>query len=51
MACRLDGAKPLSKTMLEYCLLDPWEQAIVKYYLNLHIFIQKMLAGKRNAFF
>ena len=25
MACRLDGAKPISEPMLEYCLLDPWE--------------------------
>ena len=24
MACRLDGAKPLSEPMLEYCWLDPW---------------------------
>ena len=26
MACRLDGAKPLSEPMLEYCWLGPWEQ-------------------------
>ena len=31
MACRLDGAKPLSEPMLEYCLLDPQEQTSVKF--------------------
>ena len=30
IACRLGGAKPLSKSMLEYCWLDPWEQNSVK---------------------
>ena len=30
MACRLDGAKPLSEPLLEYCSLDPWEQTSVK---------------------
>ena len=30
MACRLVGAKPLSKPMLEYCWFDPWEQTSVK---------------------
>ena len=31
MACRLFGAKPLSEPLLEYCLLDPWEQTSVKF--------------------
>ena len=30
MACHLDGAKPLSEPMLEYCQLDSWEQTSVK---------------------
>ena len=31
MACRLFGAKPLSKPMLGYCQLDPREQTSVKF--------------------
>ena len=31
MACRLFGAKPLSKPMLGYCQLDPIEQTSVKF--------------------
>ena len=31
MARRLDGAKPLSEPMLEYCYLDPWEQTSIKF--------------------
>ena len=34
MACRLFGAKPLSKPMLRYCQLDPWEQTSVKFWSN-----------------
>ena len=30
MACRLAGAKPLSEQMMEYRLLDIWEQTPVK---------------------
>ena len=30
MACRLFGAKPLSKPMVGYCQLDPQEQTSVK---------------------
>ena len=30
-ACRLDGAKPLSEPMLEFCELDPWVQTAVKF--------------------
>ena len=31
MACRLFGAKPLSKPMLSCCQLHPWEQTSVKF--------------------
>ena len=31
MACRLFGAKPLSKPMPEDCQLDSWEQTSVKF--------------------
>ena len=31
MACCLFSTKPLSKTMLGYCQLDPWEQISVKF--------------------
>ena len=31
MACRLFGAKPLSKPMLSYCQLDLWEHTSVKF--------------------
>ena len=31
MACRLFGAKPLSKPMLGYYQLDPWEQISMKF--------------------
>ena len=30
MACRLDGTKLLSEPMMEFSLLDPWEQTLVK---------------------
>ena len=30
MPCYLDGARPLSEPMLEYCYLDPWDQTSVK---------------------
>ena len=31
MACLLYGTKPLSKLMLGYCQIDPWEQTSVKF--------------------
>ena len=31
MACRLDGAKPLSEPMLEYPQLDPKEQTEMEF--------------------
>ena len=33
----MDGVKPLSKPMLEYCLLNPWEQVSVKCWLEFKI--------------
>ena len=31
MACRLFDTKPLSKPILRYCQLDPWEQTSMKF--------------------
>ena len=41
MACRLDGAKPLSEPMLTYCELDPKEHISMKFYLELNILIEE----------
>ena len=43
MTCRLDGAKPLSEPMLEYCPLDPKEQIKFQWNFNRNsnIFIQE----------
>ena len=41
MACRLDDTKPLSKPMLECCLLDPQEQLKWKLKRNSYVFIQE----------
>ena len=38
MACRLFGAKPLSKPMLGYCQLDPLEQTSVKILIKIQSF-------------
>ena len=38
MACRLFGAKPLSKSMLHYCQMDPSEQTTVKFSSKFQIF-------------
>ena len=38
MACRLFGAKPLSKPMLDYCQLGPKEQTSVKFYSKYQTF-------------
>ena len=38
MACRLDGAKPLSEPMLTYCQLDPKEHISMTYCLKLKYF-------------
>ena len=41
MACRLFGAKPLSKPMLGFCQLHPEEQISVKFYQNTKLFIHE----------
>ena len=43
MACRLDGAKPLSEQIMEYCSLDHKEQTFKSeiFIKNLYIFIQE----------
>ena len=41
MACRLDGAKPLSETMLDYCYLNPYEQTSVKFQSEFKHFIHE----------
>ena len=41
MACRLDGAKPLSEPMLTYCQVDPKEHISMEFYLNSNIFVQE----------
>ena len=41
MAYRLDGTKPLSKPMLEYCHLDPWERTSVKFESEFKFSIQE----------
>ena len=38
MACRLFGTKLLSKPMLHYCQLDPWEQTSVNFWSMYHIY-------------
>ena len=38
MACRLDGAKPLSELMLTYYQLDPKEHISMKFYLKFKCF-------------
>ena len=41
MACRLDGAKPLSEPMPEYCLFDLWNKFQWNFSRNSNIFFQK----------
>ena len=41
MACRLFGAKPLSKPIPGYCQLDLYEQTSVKFYKNSKVSIHK----------
>ena len=38
MACRLDGTKPLSESILIYCQLDPKECISIKFYLKFKYF-------------
>ena len=37
-ACRLFGAKPLSKPMLSNCQLNPWGQTSVKFFIKIQNF-------------
>ena len=46
MACRLDGAKPLSKPMLENCWLGPEEQTSVKFKSELKYFLSRWWTWK-----
>ena len=41
MACRLFGAKPLSKPMLDYCQLDPQEQTSMTFWSKYKLFIHE----------
>ena len=41
MACRMDGAKPLSEPMLEYCQLDPSKKFQWNLDRNSYTFIQE----------
>ena len=41
MACRLFGAKPLSKPMLVYHPLDHWEQTSMKFWSKWNLFIHE----------
>ena len=45
MACQLDGTKPLSYSILEYCLLDPCDQISVKFSSKIKYFIQENTVG------
>ena len=46
MACRLDGAKPLTEPMLTYCQLDRKEQYSVKYQSKVEHFHQEKCVSK-----
>ena len=41
MACRLFDTKPLFKSVLIYCHLDPWEQTSVKFYWTYYNFLSR----------
>ena len=52
-AYRLAGAKPLSEPMVEYCLIDPWEQTWNlnrNSYILIHKMRSKMPSGKMRPF-
>ena len=46
MACRLFGAKPLSKPMLGYCQLDPYKQTSLKFESNYKTFHSRKFVWK-----
>ena len=55
MACRLDGAEPLSEPMLTYCQLEPKDHVSMKMYFKIQIFSFKkmrlnMLSAKWRPF-
>ena len=43
MACRLDGAKPLSEPMLPYCQLDSKEHISMKFLFEIQMFSTKKM--------
>ena len=47
MACRLDGAKPLSETMLE--LIGPWETNFSEILIGIHIFSFRKINLKMSS--
>ena len=49
MACRLFGAKPLSKQMLGYCQLDPQKQSSVTFNPNTKYFIHENVFEKKPS--
>ena len=52
MACRLDGAKPLSEPLLTYCQLDPKEHISITFYSKLkYLHSRKMRWNMSCAFF
>ena len=51
MACRPSGAKSLSKPILVYCQLDPWEQLQWNFNQNKKLFIQENAFAKMAAIF
>ena len=46
MACRIIGAKPLSKSKLGYCQLDHYEQTSVKFYSKYKMFHSRKCVWK-----
>ena len=49
MECRLFGTKPLSKLMLAYCPLDPWEHIAEKFIQILKAFIDENAFVKKQG--
>ena len=49
MACRLFGAKPLSKPMLGYCQLDPQEQTWVIFFIKSKTFHSSKCSWKSRG--
>ena len=49
MACRLDGAMPLSEPMLEYCQLDPLATNFNEILIRIQTFSLKKMNLKMSA--